>query len=201
MGLSPKASKILKYMQSQGKKDKLEIRLIFGKMATYNGDVVSSGFFDNPEMNNDLKSPFIVIGIDKKESAWLEILLHEFCHYLQWKRKTNVWNKYTKKYKKYDGGKETKKMLKSVVSMESECEKMTITLAKKLKYNLSAKSYAKKANAYLVFYQIYKDKKKWYKKPPFEQKSIISQMPDTIIKDPLKFKLSPQLRDLFLKCL
>jgi hypothetical protein len=198
-----KAQKILKYVQEKGKEDNLEIRLIYGKMATYNGRVISSGFFEDPETNKDLSSPILVVGIDKDEDQWLEVLLHEFNHYLQWKNKTDAWNKYCELYKDYEDGvtEETSEMLKATVDMESECEKNTIKLARDLNYNINEERYIRKVNAYLLFYQIYDDESKWYKKPPFEEDIILKAMPKEVIENPMSYHIDFELKNEFRKCL
>ena len=199
---SNKINKILEYIKKEGSKDNLEIRLIYNKMATYNGEVVSSGFFDYPEANSYLKSPILVIGIDKPEEEWIEVLLHEFNHYLQWRDKTDLWNKHLDLYiDNKEDKEETFEMIKSTVEMEAECERNTISFAQEINYPLDEIRYIKKVNAYLVFYQIYYTSKKWYKNPPFENESILNLMPKDIIEKPMDFLIDENLSKLYHSCL
>lgn len=200
--LSGKAEEILNYVKEKGKEDNLEIRLNYSKMATWNGKDISSGYFDDPQSNEDLEFPLLAVGIDKEESQWLEVLLHEFNHYLQWKNKTESWNKYVDLYKDYDDGdEETFEMIEATVNMEAECEKNTITLSEELNYDINKERYIKKVNAYLVFYQIYFETKRWYKIPPFENDKVLDMMPSKVIDKPMLFPINKDLRDLYIKSL
>ena len=195
-------TKILDYIKKKGAESNLELRLIYNKMATYNGEVVSSGFFDYPEANSDLETPILVVGIDKPESQWMEVLLHEFCHYKQWKKQTPLWKAYQEAYKNHkDGDPESFSMIESAVNMEAECEKSTIKLARKLEYFLDEERYIKKVNAYLLFYQIYHKEKKWYKQAPFEQKNILKLMPNKIIEKPMVYTIDKELYNFYIACL
>lgn len=192
--------RILDYMVKDSEKDNLEIRFSYNKMAIDNGVPYSSGFFEQPKEGQLF--PLLVIGINKPESQWLEVLLHEYSHFNQWRNQTKVWRQYTKLYKNYDDDKEeSKDQIEATVNMESECEQDTIKLAKKLNYNLDIQSYIKKVNAYLLFYQIFQNERKWYKNSPFEDDRILDLMPCSIIDKPLEFELSENLLFLYEQCL
>jgi len=161
---SKKAIEILEYIKENSKEDNLEIRLNYSKLAYAKGVPFSSGYFDQPDEKQGRKYPLLVVGIDKEESQWLEVLLHEYNHFLQWKNQTPTWKAYIDLYKDYNEGEaESFEQLETTVNMESECESNTIKLAHKLNYDINPSRYIQKVNAYLVFYKIYAEKRKWYK--------------------------------------
>lgn len=194
--LSGKAKDILGYIKENGSSDNLEIRLNYSELAKWNGEDISSGFFEYPEINKDIKSPIIVVGIKKEESKWLEVLLHEYNHYLQWKNKTKVWKHYVDLY--LEAKEETEDMIVATVNMEAECELNTINFAREIEYDLNEEKYIKKVNAYLVFYQIYLKTKKWYKTPPFEDNEILNLMPKEVLESPMDYIISEKLESLYL---
>lgn len=191
--ISNKAKEILDYIKKDSIKENLEIRLNYNDLAKSEGVGFSSGYFDHPEGN--LKFPLLVVGINKEEDLWLEVLLHEYCHFKQWRENTKAWNTYV------NTEEDSKDYLEATVNMESECEQNTIELSKMLNYDINETRYIKKTNAYLVFYQVFSKESKWYKNPPFEVEDILSQMPNEIIKKPLDHFISEELYQMYLKCL
>jgi hypothetical protein len=200
--ISTKAMEILDYVYKKGLSDNLEIRLNYSPMAMLKGKPFSSGYFHEPKDNDEGSVPLMVIGINKPENEWLEVLLHEFCHFIQWKEQTKAWTDYYSLYTEQVHNKEeSKELLVATVDMESECEQNTIKLAKLIGYDIDPETYILKVNAYLVFYQIYEETRKWYKKAPFDDEEILSMMPKNIIKNPMDYQTSKDLKSLYLKCL
>lgn len=199
--ISKKALEILNYIKENSKEDNLEIRLNYSKLAYAKGEPFSSGYFDQPDEKQNIKYPLLVVGIDKEESQWIEVLLHEYNHFLQWKNQTPAWKEYIDLYKDYnEGDEESFEQLETTVNMESECESNTIKLAKELNYDINPSRYIQKVNAYLVFYQIYAEKKEWYKSAPFEDNDILKLMPsDKIIKKPMRYEINSELYSYYLK--
>lgn len=174
--MSKKAKEILNYIRE--KAPDLEIRLNYHVMAKYNGEEISSGYFEAPEFNKELKQPLLV------------------------KNQTEKWKEYSRLYHQYlRDEKETRELTIATVDMESECEQNTIKLAKEINYDINPELYTKKVNAYLVFYNIYLDTLKWYKKAPFENQKILEMMPNMIIEKPMEYKISDNLRTLYFSCL
>jgi len=159
-------------------------------MTKYRGKDYSSGHFDYPEINKRMKYPKLHVAIQRPKKEWLSTLLHEFCHFQQWVHQTKCWKDYNKL-----------ETLESTANLERECEKMTIALIKKHKFNdvIDLPSYIKMANAYILFYQIYAITDKWYEIAPFSFKEIRDCLPDKLIRNPFKFKLSDKLMSLYLR--
>lgn len=114
------------------------------KYAYYRNKKTSESYFIYPGIH-DCKNPIIVIGTRLNSKIFISTLIHEYCHFLQWKNQITVWKKYEKN-----------KSLK--LELEKDCEKKTVKLIKKLKLEneLNLKDYIQNANTILWFYKIEK---------------------------------------------
>lgn len=132
------------------------------------------------------------LAINKKEDLWFTIFLHEYCHFLQWKEGAKVWKDMDiipddENWDKWLAGK--KKYSKARIDLffdvtkrvEFDCEKRAVELIKKYGLDIELKRYIQKANAYIFFYNLYKEKKQWYVRPPYEFKSILKTMPTNFL--------------------
>lgn len=132
-----------------------------------------------------------VIAID--HPLGFETSVHEYCHYLQYKNKNDLWVKFDKNYNLLldwidndslnFSNSELENSLYSIISLEHDCELMTIEFANKnqmttFKYD----QYIKSANAYLWHYHINKLLRQRPKRPIYTEK-IISAMDSQIIPD------------------
>lgn len=153
-----------------------------------------SGFFYDYK---DRKELHVGTGKDLKE--WLPILLHEFSHAVQCINQEKVWLE-----NKLPDGKEHGDILdmysndrgvdketaansaQKVIQVELDCEKKVVELIKKYKIEdlIDIKEYIQKSNAYVLFYHVFLQEKKWYKdKAPYEIKELYSQLPDYFLED------------------
>tara|TARA_Y100000034_G_scaffold137015_1_gene218497 strand:+ start:4786 stop:5385 length:600 start_codon:yes stop_codon:yes gene_type:complete len=188
-------------IQEEISKDKGEIRLYSSKLAYYKGEPYSSGYFIYPRKKDS--HVVIALGLDRKDYDSAVILIHEYCHYMQWKTQTEIWKKYEVLYNKYldnEIEENDEELIKATVNMEAECEEMTSKALKDFSIS-EKKDRVKQVNAYLVFYQIFLETSKWYKNPPFENKDILDLMPEESIKEPLKYKIDKNLYELYKECL
>lgn len=127
---------------------------------------------------------------------WSLVFLHEYCHVQQYIKKTKRWlaldlpNNSTadveisqwlcgKKLRRRD----VKKYIRIIQRMELECEKMVVRLIKKNKLEVDIDEYIRGANSYVLFYNVFLNKKKWYKRPPDISKKIKELMPNKFIKN------------------
>ena len=158
------------FIASESRKHGFRVKFYDSYMAQLDGKDYSSGYFHYPEISK-LKNPYLAVGTKRATQSWVETLLHEYCHFLQWKEKSKLWIKYMKN-----------PSIKNTTNLEIDCEKRTIKLIKKLKLEayIDVKKYAQGANSYITFYHIYERTGKWYQKAPFEIQDIYAQMPTKI---------------------
>lgn len=118
---------------------------------------------------------------------WLEIFVHEYCHYLQWK------NGYFKNSDEglfwgwLDGEEVDRDFLLSSAHFcqkcESDNEKKVVKIIKKYDLPIDINLYIKKANAYILFYNLALKFRKFYScgKSPYENKKILEKIDGTKI--------------------
>lgn len=100
------------------------------------------------------------------EEEWFGILIHEYCHYLQWRDDVKAWSKFSNyditysqiisKPEKY------KQELIALLELEIDCEKRTTNIIKNNKL-FDHKKYAKSANSILYKYAMLYKYHKWPK--------------------------------------
>jgi len=139
----------------------------------------------------------LCVAVKKPQKKWLPILVHEYCHFLQWSENSDVWNN-NLVYDGYDGetmierwvtgkialGKsKLENCLKTTIEVELDAEKRSVEMIKKFNLPIDIKIFIQKANASLMFYPIFLEKKKWFDKPPFEMEEVFSQLPTEFLDD------------------
>ena len=69
--------------------------------------------------------------------------------------------------------------------MELDCERVAIGVIEKHLLPIDIPEYCKKANAYVHFYNLMKETRKWYSigKEPYNIKEIVDIMPDNLDDD------------------
>lgn len=144
---------------------------------------------------------------NKIKPKYVEVLIHESCHLDQWIKQTPVWvkeqgNRSLEIFWDWTKGNKANNItwhLKNIQKMEAECERMSIQKIVDLDLGLNIERYTKKANAYLLFYTILKETKKWCDYPPYKFKEIWNQLPgDRILNE---FSMTDKLKKLYIdKC-
>lgn len=163
-----------------------------------------NGYFDE-------SPPVLAIAIGKPQKQWLPTLVHESCHFDQWKEGIPLWKevaKYDSLKRNYhnwiDGTELSKTEVTKVVNvsrdLELDCERRTLIKIKKLGLPIDVVAYTKSAAAYVLFYNYIKMSRKWYKigKEPYNNPEILKLMPDNLDGD--FTKLSKKLVSLFEQC-
>ena len=155
--------------------------------------------------------PILKVAIKNSTEEWLPILVHEYCHLLQYVNDTTAWHtccntRYgdavsivvewltTGKIKDPKG---INRYIKLNRNMELECEKMSVKIIKQYCLDIDLDNYIKNANAYIYLYTWLKTSKQWYKKPPYRSTKILNEMPITFCKN--YGKMSKKLLDLYNK--
>lgn len=142
---------------------KTNTSLVLSLSQVYMDGVRVGGYFDG-------SSRKIVINL--KEEDWVAVLVHEYCHYLQNKRKKKVWinlkNSLEYMWMWIDkeielDKKEIKRIITSVQNMELDCERMSVKLIERYKLPIDLKEYIQTANMYLYFHNYVLKKRLWYK--------------------------------------
>jgi hypothetical protein len=154
--------------------------LIWGQGYTVHcGGYTSSAYFSEQER---------VIRVAKKNNLWLEALVHEYGHFLQWLEKSKIYKKsdsaliYVDKW--FSREKIQKKRLENafniVREMERDCEIKACRIAKKFKLPINLHGYARRANVYIYSHWIMEEEQKFwaFRRDPMASKYILSLMPD-----------------------
>ena len=143
-----------------------------------------SGFFDSSVME-------FAVAIGKPQKEWVEIFIHEYCHFNQWEEQCDVWTAegdnildewlYNKKLKLT---KKIGKKLRNTQACELDCEKRVIETIKKYNLEIDVDQYIRKANSYVYMYNMVIKEKMWYgDNPPYRVKGIMDIMPDHFDND------------------
>lgn len=139
----------------------LDGKIIFVKGRYCGGKSKCSGLFYMDSKDN----PIIKVAqgiLDEEE--WFGILLHEYCHFIQWRDNTKTWNKFCShditychiilKPEKY------KKELLALMELEIDCERRTAHIIKQNKL-FDHEIYIRNANAILYKYAFLYKYNKW----------------------------------------
>jgi hypothetical protein len=141
-----------------------------------------SGYFDEKEL---------VVASNKKD--WLDVLVHESCHFDQFTEKHKLWNVADSDLTTFDKWLNGKKIpinrvlecVKHIVELELDCEKRSIKKFKKFNFTfINTEKYIQQANSYLFGYWVAVKNKKWYPMP-YNNPNIVKAMPKTFL--PLKY--------------
>ena len=158
----------------------------------------------------------LALAVKKPIKVWLPTLVHESCHFDQWLERDPIWLI----SEKYEPAPESEDFvfdwIKGVDISATENQVIKgIKIAKKLELNneirtynkikqynlpINAELYAKRAGAYVSFYDFVAKYKKWYKigHEPYVHPEILKMMPSKIQK---RYNgLTPKLIKLFKEC-
>jgi hypothetical protein len=138
-----------------------------------------NGYWDDSNENHLV----FACAIGKPIKKWGPIFAHEYCHFLQWKDKDQLWYDYQsisvdENYKIYHNLPIEKDRLEFCLNtyrdVELDCEKRTVKLLKKYKVPVDITEYIRGANAYVHFYNYIKRYRKWYppKKMPYACRAL-----------------------------
>jgi hypothetical protein len=157
-------------------------------------EIDCSGFF------SDKNGLSLHVATGKPFMEWFPIFLHEFCHGVQCINQEKVWtdNQIDKKMEAGDlidlylkglnnvSKEDALESKQKVMAVELDCEKKVVELIKKYQIQdiIDVKEYIQKSNAYVLFYHLVVEEKKWYKKTaPYENREIYGAMPDFFLED------------------
>jgi hypothetical protein len=128
---------------------KMDGRIVFNKGQFCAGKNRCHGIF----YFNSKQKPVLRVAIGKKtEEEWFGVLIHEYCHFLQWKDNCRVWKAFNKADFSFssiiDDPKKYEKEILILIRLELDCEKRSYNLINKTKI-IDHKNYAMIANGVL----------------------------------------------------
>jgi hypothetical protein len=126
-----------------------------------------SVFLDDEPLDGyyDIQEKKLFVAINKFEEEWVSVLIHEYCHYKQWKRKTkavrelelehgdmieiiNLWV-----HRRIELTKEQQnKYVNGIKKMEKEADKMTVAFIRRHNLPIDIKIYRQNAKKALKTY-------------------------------------------------
>jgi len=131
--------------------------------------------------------------IAMKHHMSFEILLHEYCHFLQWQNDRQLWNKSMETYDilfDWISNKESvisdellNQSLHDILEIEHDCEKRVLKLVKNCPIeDFDTDKYIKAVNAYLWSYHINRELRIKPKRPIYSER-VLEHMPNTFNPD------------------
>ena len=162
------------------------------------GKLMCSGFFDDTV-------PELAVAMGREDS--LPILIHEYNHMMQWKEDCPVWRDCGSSCEMLDAWIEGEtfdaetinRAIDRIIDIELDCEKRTVEFITSSGIDIDVSEYTKKSNAYILFYNMIRDTRKWYSsdKKPYDVKEVWSKMPDKFGEE--NYTITPEQRQLYLK--
>ena len=124
-----------------------------------------------------------------KHHMGFEILIHEYCHFLQWKYDRKFWDDSTEYYdvlfdwvedkSKNVSEEDLTKSLNTILSIEHDCETRVLKLVEHNPIeNFDTDKYQRAVNAYLWSYHINKELRRRPKNPIYSPR-VLQHMPNT----------------------
>lgn len=158
------------------------MRLVIGRGRSLNcGGYRCEGYFNDKEK---------IIKIAKFATNFLETLVHEYSHFLQYINNSKIFHKSDKAIIMVDSwfaGKEypeeqLKRSFFIIRAMERDCEKRAVKLIKKFNLQIDTKLYAKRANCYIYSHFLMEKTRKFYayKKSPYRSPLVLKIMPSSM---------------------
>jgi hypothetical protein len=126
------------------------------------------------------------------QPQWLEILVHEYAHYLQWKNndptflayydyetcptvQIEQWIEHKTAYTK-----EVRDSFRIIRNNEFACEKLACKLIQQYNLPIDVGIYKRKSNRYIIFYHFVEKTRIWNASPDFRSDTILHHFPDTL---------------------
>lgn len=136
---------------------------------------------------NDTNEEEFVVAM--KHHMGFEILIHEYCHFLQWKYDRNFWDSTTEYYDiLFDwisdpnvvvSEEDLNKSFETILSIEHDCERRVLKLIKNNPIeDFDIDKYIRAVNAYLWSYHINRELRKRPKNPIYSDR-VLPHMPNT----------------------
>lgn len=131
-----------------------------------NNSKYAYNYFDVPKKSR--KPVLQMVNFTDDSSSMFEIFIHEYCHFLQWKEGSPLWDS------GYDAGVYFDKWLegkhdtctidyvRNIQKMELDCDKRVLKIIKDNKLPVNVNSYIKESNSYIWSYNIMFENRRFY---------------------------------------
>lgn len=126
----------------------------------YTDDVRCSGYFDGSS-----ETPVLAVAWGNCEDRRIGVLLHEYSHLTQWAEDAPVWREDKGGWTDWLDGKPVRNVRHLIAKsreIEADCERRTVRLIRELGAPVDLDRYIRSANAYVHFYNVMAEKRKWY---------------------------------------
>lgn len=142
-----------------------------------------SGYFDG-----ESKPPVLAVSWGQPEDRRIGVLLHEYSHLTQWAEGAPIWKDDTGDWAAWLNGKSVrniKALIANARELEADCERRTIRLMRELQAPVDLERYTRSANAYLHFYNVMAERRKWFAKDksPYTQPDVLALCNPTLDTD------------------
>lgn len=175
------------------------MQIIIGKGAEVKCDGLGvGGYFDESDG---------ILKVAGKNIHWFDILIHEYCHFIQWLEKAECLKTFDKDAGSWDiwlrkkvelSEKKLDKAFKAARNVELDCEKRVIKMAKKYNLPLNVKYYIKGANAYMYLHSFVKKNRIWPSKSLSVSKGLFKLMPTKFLTEE-QYNQLPQKIEYFIQ--
>lgn len=173
------AKRFIKYVKRICAEHDIKLDLRRAKKLTLSENIKCSGYFDEEGR---------VLAVAMKHPDALGILVHEFCHLMQYldftRGKFRLWNTATVALGKLDtwlSGKPVTNLKRAISysrDLELDNEKRTVAMIQKWDLPVDVDDYIKKANAYVLFYNWMHKTRRWTTPPntPYNNPRVYESM-------------------------
>ena len=173
------AKRFIKYVKRMCAEHGIKADLRRAKKLTLSNNIKCSGYFDEEAG---------VLAVAMKNDGALGILVHEFCHMMQWldskRGKFRRWSIATNalgKIESWLAGKPATNIKRAIGysrDLELDNEKRTVAMIQKWDLPINIDDYTKRANAYILFYNWMHKTRKWSTPPntPYDNPMVYEQM-------------------------
>ena len=158
------------------------MKLIIGRGKHVNTDGFRcSGYFDESGGT---------IAVARKSNEFMQVLVHEYCHFLQYINNSKIYKKC------YDASfivdqwlkgknypiKKVKRAFFLVRAMERDCERRALKIIKEFNLKIDSKMYAKRAHVYIYSHFLMEKTRKFdsFKRNPYYSKYVLKIMPSNM---------------------
>lgn len=140
---------------------------------------VIDGYFDDNQMQ---------LGV-MKNRRWLETFVHEYAHFLQWKREERSFAAYYKYdydpvrlvemyvQRRIGYNRKVANAFRVIRRNEAECDRLAANLIRKYNLPIDLDNYRREANLQIVFYHCVEQKRSWNPSHRFYGKQLQNMLP------------------------
>lgn len=122
---------------------------------------------------------------DDELNDWFSVYVHEYCHFLQWKKEIKKWEPFGDHMSKVnlflDGKRKTVKIehIRKVQELEMDCDRKAIKQIKKFKLKIDLEDYIRTSNLYIYCHNFFPKYGKFF--IPFTDE-MLQRMPKTPLR-------------------